>query len=492
MSFNREDENKKGFLPFLGRLFGSGAKGASTLGRAAGSAGIFSSKAGILGVILGGATIAAGVGVVYNFISPSSGKVYSPDLFQNAYYQEQAKKASIEREGVRNMASQSASSLDMFKEQAKKEGLAGEESAASAEGDNSSGDNSSQQPSSADNSAGVPEAAAGAADGGGKLNAALGFNNAKGGGGSSSMNKLQTSGGMFGSLGKQQFSPLRGSANLTAGGKAGAMKGALASNIKNSPKYTVPNIKRSGSFGQAKYAGKVGQKAAFSASDAGIRSAAEAAFTGETAGSGDVATPTGGTGIGGAGLSDSAKLKASDPNINSNEYTPPTPKEGEKDNPWQKTEDMVLYAMMAAAALILITKLLANQAKKAIGTPAFAGWMLAAKIAAYLALAAAAFVIYLAACFMSGSCALTGEKFDPQKYTGVMYMIAGAGLAYYAYQALSDLGDMETQNAAEIKSKVGVEGQDKSGITKIAEDANKKTTIMADEPSLKNNDTQVG
>lgn len=484
MSFNREDENKKGFLPFLGRLFGSGARGASTLGRAAGSAGIFSSKAGILGVILGGATIAAGVGVVYNFISPSSGKVYSPDLFQNAYYQEQAKKASIEREGVRNMASQSASSLDMFKEQAKKEGLAGDESAAAAEGDNSS-----QQPSSADNSAGAPEAAAGAADGGGKLNAALGFNNAKGGGGSSSMNKLQTSGGMFGSLGKQQFSPLGGSANLAAGGRAGSMKGALASNIKNSPKYTVPNIKRSGSFGQAKYAGKVGQKAAFSASDAGSRSAAEAAFTGETSGSGDVATPTGGTGIGGAGLSDSAKLKASDPNINSNEYQPPTPKEGEKDNPWQKTEDMVLYAMMTAAALILITKLLANQAKKAIGTPAFAGWMLAAKIAAYLALAAAAFVIYLAACFMSGSCALTGEKFDPQKYTGVMYMIAGAGLAYYAYQALSDLGDMQTQNAAEIKSKVGVEGQDKSGLTKISEDANKSVT-MADEPSLKNNDVQ--
>ncbi|MEW5950576.1 MAG: hypothetical protein GX447_07915 [Elusimicrobia bacterium] len=418
MSFNREDENKKGFLPLISRIFSGGAKGATSMGKAAGAAGIFSSKAGLLGVILGGATIAAGVGVVYNLIGPSSGKVYTADLFQNAYYQEQAKKASIEREGVRNMASQSASSLDMFREQAKKEGLASDEQAAK-EGEAAS----SADASAADSSSAAPDAA-GAAGDGGKLNASLGFNNAKGGGGSgTSGGKLQTSGGFFGNMGKKQFSPMGGMANLSSAGSASAMKGALASNVKNSPKYTVPNIKRSGSFGQAKYAGKVGQKAAYSASDSGSRSAAEAAFTGETAGSGDVATPTGGTGIGGAGVSDGAKLKANDPNINTNEYQPPTPENKEVDSPWKKLEDKIFNTILIAAGLVALATLMAKSKNPYI--------MAAAVILAYAAIATALYEMYLGWQMWSEY---------KQKWSAIMYMIVGAGIIYAAIQALSGVG----------------------------------------------------
>ncbi len=418
--FDKEEDKKKGFLPFLGRIFGGGAKSAATMGRTIGSAGATGlfSKAGMLGIVLGGATIAAGVGVVYNFISPSSGKVYTPDLFQNAYYQEQARKASMEREGLNNMASQSASSLDMFREQAKKEGLAvDEESASSGENPGESG-STSDSASSADESASSQDVAVSQGETGGKLNAALGFNNSKGGG--SSMKRLQTSGGIFGSIGKKQFSPIGGSANFSSSGKASSMKGALASNIKNSPKYTVPNIKRRGAFGQAKYAGKVGQKAAYSASDSAGRTAAEEAFTGETAGSGDVAAPIGGTGIGGAGLSDGAKLKANDPNINTNEYTPPTPKEGEKDSPWKALEDKIFTAILIAAGLVALATLMAKSK-----TP----WALAlASVFAYAAIAAALYVIYLGYQMHSQY---------QQKWTAIMYGLVGAAIIYSAMKALS-------------------------------------------------------
>ncbi len=413
MSFNREEENKKGFLPFISRVFSGGAKGASSMGRAAGAAGLFSSKAGLLGVILGGATIAAGVGVVYNLIGPSSGKVYTADLFQNAYYQEQAKKASIEREGVRNMAGESASSLDMFREQAKKEGLAGDESEVKSE------EAASSQAPAAEAPAASADAAAAGADAG-KLNASLGFNNSKGGGSGTSGGKLQTSGGFFGNMGKKQFSPMGGMANLSSAGSASSMKGALASNIKNSPKYTVPNIKRSGSFGQAKYAGKVGQKAAYSASDSGARSAAEAAFTGETAGSGDVATPTGGTGIGGAGVSDGAKLKANDPNINTNEYQPPTPENKEVDSPWKDLEDRIFNTILIAAGLVAAATLLAKWKNPYA--------QMAAIVMAYAAIGTALYEMYLGWQMYS--------KYQ-QKWSAIMYMLVGAGIIYAAIQALS-------------------------------------------------------
>jgi hypothetical protein len=90
---NKSEEKKKGFIPFLSRLFGGGrsvssmgsiGSTASKFGSAAGKgfwASIIGSKAGVVGLVLGAATIAAGIGVIYNYIGPSSSKVYTPGLF---------------------------------------------------------------------------------------------------------------------------------------------------------------------------------------------------------------------------------------------------------------------------------------------------------------------------------------------------------------------------------------------------------------------------
>ncbi|HBE87933.1 MAG TPA: hypothetical protein DDW67_02175, partial [Elusimicrobia bacterium] len=130
MNGNKDEKKKEGLLGAVSRLFGggSGASGAASgLGSAAGSAagmgGLFASKAGILGVVLGGATIAAGVGVVYNFMGPTSKPVYSPSLFQNAYQEEQAATANMERQRINSAAAVEPSTLDMFKEQARKDGI---------------------------------------------------------------------------------------------------------------------------------------------------------------------------------------------------------------------------------------------------------------------------------------------------------------------------------------------------------------------------------
>ena len=61
-----------------GASSGLGSAGAGGIG------GLFATKAGILGIVLGGATIAAGVGVIYNFVGSSSKSVYTPQLFQNS------------------------------------------------------------------------------------------------------------------------------------------------------------------------------------------------------------------------------------------------------------------------------------------------------------------------------------------------------------------------------------------------------------------------
>ncbi|MBI4656153.1 MAG: hypothetical protein HY746_05305, partial [Elusimicrobia bacterium] len=98
---NKKEQKKSGLLAALSRLFKGGKPtpvSGSSLGSAGAAAvrgifgssggfgglgGLFASKAGMVGMILGGATIAAGIGVVYNFIGPSSKPVYTPGLFQD-------------------------------------------------------------------------------------------------------------------------------------------------------------------------------------------------------------------------------------------------------------------------------------------------------------------------------------------------------------------------------------------------------------------------
>lgn len=438
--YNEQKEKKGGFWSALAGMLRGGSSAAGSGFGSAGSAagglgGLFATKAGLVGMVLGGATIAAGVGVVYNFIGPSSKPAYSPELFQNSYYEEEATKAGMERARARDASGAASSTLDMFKEQAKRDGIG-------LDGESADGqppDASAQLPGGAPSAdAAAPEAPA-AEQGAGapKLQAASGFGSkgGGGGGGGSSIPRMQGGGGMSGGIGSQFSSVYRPPAQA-AGGKLSGMT-AAASRVKNSPKYAVPNFNKKGAFGQAKFANKMAN-ASRSMNDTGMKGTTGIPFdTAQQTGTGDVGTPETGTGLGGAGLSNGSKLKGNDPSLNNSEVTPPKVPEPENVSPWQKWTDRAMYAMLAATLLILITKVLSNFAK---GMP----WMYYAAMAtAYAAIAAAALVV------LSGMMLMM--KYG-QKWAGAMYVVAGAMLMWQAYEALKGVGAAANANGDNLGS----------------------------------------
>ncbi|OGR62185.1 MAG: hypothetical protein A2X31_03370 [Elusimicrobia bacterium GWB2_63_22] len=452
-NYNENKEKKGGFLSSLSGLFrggssamgGASSSGLGSAGSAGGGlAGLFATKAGIVGMVLGGATIAAGVGVVYNFIGPSSSGVYSPELFQNTYYEEESNRAGLERSKARDASGAASSTLDMFREQARKDGLGG---LAGEAGDAEAANAAAEDPSAADGSDGAASADAPSADGapgaGGapKLQAASGFGGKAGGGGSgTSIPRMQGGGGLAGGIGAQ-FQPVYRAPAQANAGKSSGMLASGNARITRSPKYAVPNFKKKGAFGQAKYAGNMSKKAA-SYSGAASASAATDAMIGETTGSDDVAGGETGAGLGGAGVSNGQSLKASDPSLSSNESTVPEPSEPEDVDPWQKYEDMAMYALMAGGVLLMLTKYLADAALKLlpaattpIGVAAYLAARMKAMIAGYAAIAAAAVAIF--AGFMMFS------KYE-QKMMGGIYMAAGAMIIWQAYQAMAGMAGPET------------------------------------------------
>lgn len=464
--FKKEEkkERKGGFWPFLSNLLGGGSSamggasgGTAGMGAAgSGLGGLFATKAGVMGLVLGAATIAAGVGVVYNFVGPSSKPVYSPQLFQDTYYEEQANNAGLERAKQKEDASASASTLDLFREQAKKDGLglSAEDGAAAEENKDASAESAAAD-GAADANAPAPAASANpAADApaGAKLQGAFGFGSKGGGGGSSSnIPRMTGGGGMFGGI-NGQFSPVYKAPAGKAQGKVGAMRGSLASAVKGSSKYSVPVSKSKGALGQAKFAGRQGIKSAQGGDLTASRTGATEAFSGETAGAGDVGAPAGGTGITGAGLSSASQLKSSDPSLNSNEYTPPKVGKPEDVTPWTKYTDMAMYALLAAAVLVFIANELVKKAKLMIvGAPATAAMFMYAKIVAGMAMIAAGVAIYAGLMLMKGE-PDGNPPWTGQKWTGGLYGIMGGMLIYQAYKAF--VGAAPNSAAETVKTAV--------------------------------------
>ena len=83
---NKKKQNSGGFLSALAGLFKGGAAAGGSVAGTAATGGIFATKAGILGLLLGGATIAAGAGAVYHFVGSATNTAYAPDLFQKSYF----------------------------------------------------------------------------------------------------------------------------------------------------------------------------------------------------------------------------------------------------------------------------------------------------------------------------------------------------------------------------------------------------------------------
>ncbi|MCX5786774.1 MAG: hypothetical protein NTX59_13920 [Elusimicrobia bacterium] len=455
-SQNDKEEKKGGFWSALSGLFrgGSSAMGgaSSGLGSAGGIGGLFATKAGILGVVLGGATIAAGVGVIYNFVGSSSKSVYTPQLFQNSYLEEESQKAGMERAN-RNSASGDISSLDMFREQAKKDGLGGSpDGAGDKSGKDASADASAEAPAVDNNYAAGASGADAAGAGAPKLQAAPGFGSKGGGGGGgasgTTIPRMQDGGGLSSGIGNQFASVYRPPAGT---GKSSAMNGSLASRVGNSPKYTVPNFNKKGAFGQAKYAGKMGSKAAYSTNASGSRTEASQPFDGGNTGTGDAGAAGTGAGLGGAGVSAGAGLKGNDPSLNSNNSTPPKVSDPvNDDSEVKKWTDRAMYGMLLAAALIFATSIFAKKANAALHQAAVdsaAGPVGMAKVAGdmatYASMKSYAMYCCIAACVAAGFVMIAGMKLRglDQKMTGMIYMGVGAILMYQAYAAYSGIGE---------------------------------------------------
>ena len=437
--YNEKEEKKGGILSGLSSLFRGGssvAGGASSgLGSAAGG-GLFATKAGIVGLVLGSATIAAGVGVVYNFIGPSSKGVYSPELFQNSYYEEESSKASQERTMSR-ASTPEASTLDMFREQAKKDGLGGLAAEAGEGGNSAAAQAGVTEDPSASADAGAPGGAPGATDaaagGSPRLKSSSGFGGAasKMGGGSSgtAIPKMQAGGGLSGGIG-QSF------AQVNRAGKTSGMTASAAARLSSSPKYSVPNFNKKGAYGQAKYASAMSKKATGYSGAASAGYATEAMTSVGNTG-GDVATAETGAGLGGAGVSDGAKLKSSDPSLNKTENSVPEVSEPTAEDPWQSTEDKAMKYMMIAMGLILVAKLLKNWAR----TNIYAYYALMAVCAA--AIAAAAVVVF---------CGIKMMTTYGQKLMGGVYILTGAMMAM---MALSEMGSASDAALSGADAKAG-------------------------------------
>lgn len=446
MNANNDERKKEGLLGAVARLFGggSGASGAASgMGGAAGAGGLFASKAGILGVVLGGATIAAGVGVVYNFMGPTSKPVYSPSLFQNAYQEEQAASANLERQRINSAAAVEPSTLDMFREQARKDGIGfgeggGEAAAEGGEGaEAGAGAGASASADVAAPDPGGSYAQSGAGSGKGKLAASLGFGSKGGAGSGTSIPKMNSSGGLSGGIG-QKFAPVY----RPPTGQSSDMRKGASARLSNSPKYTVPNFNKKGAFGQAKYAGKMGAKAAYSASDAGAHTGATEAFAGETTGTGDVeGLPETGAGLGGAGVSAGDSLKANDPNLSMNESEPPAVPEPEVVDPWAETLDEAMNSMLWAAGALIIGFIFAKIAGR-VANP------IAKLILAGIAIAAAVTALVFAIKIVMAGLKLMNEF--GQKWMGIMYAGIGIMLALKAVQVIMEaIGSASTTTNAD-------------------------------------------
>lgn len=444
---NGKKEEKGGFLSALSGIFrgGSSAVGgaSSGLSSAGGLGGLFATKAGIVGMVLGGATIAAGVGVVYNFVGSSSKPVYNTELFQNSYYEDVSSEAGEERARARDTSSASASTLDMFSEQARRQGisgLAGEGGSGSSEEPSDSEAVAPQDGAAADASANAPSAAGPAGGARGKLVSNPGFG-AKGGGGSSgtAMPRMKGGGaGLSGGIGNQ-FASMYKAPSVADSGKTSGMS-AMAARMKSSPKYAVPNFNKKGAHAQAKFAGKMGAGASYSSSGAGARAMATEAFTGETAGSGDVGGGEGGAGLGGAGVSNGASLKGNDPSLNSNSSSVPDVTDPENVSPWKEFEDGAMKGMLGAVLGIILIKLFGKMAKSP--NPWVSGIGYALAIAALVAtLAICAYVIYNGIKMMLGDPDNKEGKgaWEGQMWMGGMYVFAGIMLAIKAWDAFAGI-----------------------------------------------------
>jgi len=427
-TFRKKEDKKGGLAGLLSGLFGGGSSSAGG-GALGGLGSLFASKAGIMGVLLGVATISAGVGVVYNFVGPSSKPIYNQALFQGGGSSDFSSEQSARGAQAVSSPGLSSPSLDMVRQEAKKEFAA-----------------PAAAPGAAESSATTEEAKSNAAAEGGADNSAAApanpLANSSAGpsstfkkasfGQTSNLPKLNSGGsGMSGGIGMgfQQVSRNSAQASnasaalsaINAGkGKTGAVKTASRA---------AGNYGKSGAWSQAKgIAKKSGSNK--SSTMEGSKSSVDwdNGASGNVSAVDSAGVSAGGTGSGGTGVS-SDPGTANAPTTVNNSTVPTVSESSYADaTPWKKVSKLAMYSMIAALALIAITSLLAKTA-----------WGVAyAQYVGYLAIGAAA--------LSTVAGAILWMKYK-QKTQGMMYTGLGALLTYQAYQAMSNASDAAKANA---------------------------------------------
>lgn len=369
---NKKKQNSGGFLSALAGLFKGGAAAGGSVAGTAATGGIFATKAGILGLLLGGATIAAGAGAVYHFVGSATNTAYAPDLFQKSYLEEEAALAGAERSQSQDRHASINSSIGMFSAQAKKEGLgfeAREEEQQPEENSSASAQYSDEGSNASAAAADYSASSASAPRSSSNRLASKGLSSSFGSGGGSSSGasapRMKSMGGLSGGI-NSKFASMK-SASLAEGshGNAQAMASAKKASISRGRTASARGARRS-ARSQAMFANAMGSKAAYSSSAAGARTSAESAFTGETTGSGDVAEGVlEGAGLGGAGLSMANELKSNDPSSSNSIKNVPKVSNPTDVSPWKNIEQAIAYLMLAGAALFALGSIFAKLAKHA-------------------------------------------------------------------------------------------------------------------------------
>lgn len=440
VNIDKEREKKKsGLLGLLSRFTGGGAGGAGGgigaggmaaggLGGAAASGGLLATKAGLIGLILAGTTVAGGLGMVgWTAFGPGQGnRADNPALQLFA----SRPKETASPFGAPPVAKDGASASLSFLAQA------------NADKGDAPGDAAVTEQSAA--SAAEGDAAAAGTGATPHMGESVATNGAAPRTGLKDVKKMgelsKSFGGGSGGASSAAAAPLNG-AGATASNAASknSLGGGFGARNSNNQSIGRGLSRARGGTATRQAMNALGQNRAAYSSQAGGRQ-----YDGGSVGGNGTAGVDAGLPSAGAGLGDGGSQPTSTPNTaaQKNEFEAPPPVEGKNVTPYQKAINMA--AMLLAAAMLMI--MLIGQVAKAPGGGTTVAYILAG-LAGVLGLA----VVAIGAQISSG-------KYG-QPLQGGLLAVAGAAVAAAAVLAATTMGnDTTSETAAEGGTQTAAQG----------------------------------
>lgn len=380
----REEKKGAGLLGFLSRLTGGGAGGATGgiggLGGAAASGGLLATKAGLIGLILAGTTVAGGLGLVgWTAFGPGQGdRADNPSL---QLFASKPKEASNPFGAVAPVAKDGSSSSLNYLAQANAPKSEGGGEAAPAEATAASAATGNDDASASSNA--TPHLGESVATNGPAPKAGL-----------KDVKKLgelsKGFGGGSGSAGSASAAALKGAgaganAALSNAGSKGSLGGGFGQrgSAAQSIGRGVARARAGSATRQAMNA--LSQNRSAYSSQAGGRTYDGSAAAGGGAAGLDAGMPGAGTGLGNGGSQPTSTPNSA---AQKNEFeAPPTP-EGKNVTPYQKALNMAQMMLGAAAALLMVAYFFSKSKDADLTQTARTTVMILAALAAALSTAA--------------------------------------------------------------------------------------------------------